>query len=171
MFHGHTLGPMSPFDSGPAGRSFVEAGTLEQGGRMGDKRHGSPERDARVTEWRRAWFDGWTEGVSWTLLRTLRGSPHGWSPGVCRAGRHRAHVLRHAPPQSSRAGKPRLGSARPSVRVRLVQSRLAGSVPPSCPGKREPGAGPGQSGDRSLRVWPPGRGRGCRWRGGGAVRG
>ena len=36
---------------------------------MGDRQH-SPARRARVDAWRRAWFDGWTEGVIWTLART-----------------------------------------------------------------------------------------------------
>ena len=53
---------------------------------MAARQHNSPEREARVDEWRRAWFDGWAEGVIWTLARTvhaLRESGHpecvGWS--------------------------------------------------------------------------------------------
>ena len=30
---------------------------------------GQSEREALVDEWRRAWFDGWTEGVIWTLAK------------------------------------------------------------------------------------------------------
>ena len=39
---------------------------------MADRQHESCERAPRVEEWRRAWFDGWTEGVIWTLANTVR---------------------------------------------------------------------------------------------------
>ena len=47
---------------------------------MGDRQHSSTERGARVDEWRRAWFDGWTEGVIWTLARTVHALREGGHP-------------------------------------------------------------------------------------------
>ncbi len=38
---------------------------------MAHRQHESCERAGRVEEWRRAWFDGWTEGVIWTLAKTV----------------------------------------------------------------------------------------------------
>ena len=38
---------------------------------MAHRHHESGERAARVEEWRRAWFDGWSEGVMWTLAKTV----------------------------------------------------------------------------------------------------
>ena len=53
---------------------------------MGDRQHNGPKGRAPVDEMRRAWFDGWTEGVIWTLSRTMHvlreaGHPEsiGWS--------------------------------------------------------------------------------------------
>lgn len=38
---------------------------------MDDRRENGLERQAGVKEWRRAWFDGWAEGVAWTLAKTV----------------------------------------------------------------------------------------------------
>ena len=38
---------------------------------MAERQRGNCERAARVEHWRRAWFDGWTEGVIWTLAKTV----------------------------------------------------------------------------------------------------
>ena len=53
---------------------------------MAYRQHENCERAVRVEEGRRAWFDGWTEGVIWTLAKTVRvlreaGHPEavGWS--------------------------------------------------------------------------------------------
>lgn len=46
---------------------------------MDDQRLKHHEREIRVSEWRRAWFEGWAEGASWALARTahaLRRSGH-----------------------------------------------------------------------------------------------
>ena len=37
---------------------------------MGYRKVVSIEREARLTELRRAWFDGWAEGASWALAQT-----------------------------------------------------------------------------------------------------
>ena len=37
---------------------------------MGDRRYDSPECETRHDELRRAWFDGWTEGVMWMWGKT-----------------------------------------------------------------------------------------------------
>ena len=37
---------------------------------MANRQLENRERAARVEQWRRAWFDGWTEGVIWTLAKT-----------------------------------------------------------------------------------------------------
>ena len=49
---------------------------------MGDRRHKSYEREARVKEWRRAWYDGWTEGAIWTLAKTVHALREGGHPGA-----------------------------------------------------------------------------------------
>ncbi|MDE0649572.1 MAG: hypothetical protein OXI12_04420 [Gammaproteobacteria bacterium] len=38
---------------------------------MPDRHHENGNRAARAEELRRAWFDGWTEGVIWTLAKTV----------------------------------------------------------------------------------------------------
>ena len=37
---------------------------------MGERRYGGPEGETRHDELRRAWFDGWTEGVMWMWGKT-----------------------------------------------------------------------------------------------------
>lgn len=37
---------------------------------MRDRRYGGLERETRHDELRRAWYDGWTEGVMWMWRRT-----------------------------------------------------------------------------------------------------
>lgn len=37
---------------------------------MGEIRYDGPECEARHDELRRAWFDGWTEGVMWMWRKT-----------------------------------------------------------------------------------------------------
>ena len=47
---------------------------------MADRHLENCERAARVEQWRRAWFDGWTEGVIWTLAKTVHALRDGGHP-------------------------------------------------------------------------------------------
>jgi len=38
---------------------------------MGDEHYSNSEHRTRVDERRLAWFDGWAEGVVWTLAKTV----------------------------------------------------------------------------------------------------
>ena len=59
----------------PAIRFRLRKGQLggnrdDEGGRMRERRYGSPEGEIHYDELRRAWFDGWTEGVMWMWGKT-----------------------------------------------------------------------------------------------------
>ena len=62
-------GLILPFGFGSA-RGNLEGTETKRGGRMGERRYGGPEGETRHDELRRAWFDGWTEGVMWMWGRT-----------------------------------------------------------------------------------------------------
>lgn len=47
---------------------------------MADRHLKRSERAARVEEWRRAWFDGWTEGVVWTVSKCVHALREGGYP-------------------------------------------------------------------------------------------
>ena len=47
---------------------------------MADRRLENCERAARVEQWRRVWIDGWTEGVIWTLAKTVDALRDGGHP-------------------------------------------------------------------------------------------
>ena len=47
---------------------------------MGERRYGGAEGETRHDELRRAWFDGWTEGVVWTLAKTVHALRDGGHP-------------------------------------------------------------------------------------------
>ena len=47
---------------------------------MADRHLKRCERAARVEERRQAWFDGWTEGVIWTLAKTVHALREGDHP-------------------------------------------------------------------------------------------
>ena len=56
-------GLILPFGSGSAGGNLegTETTRVEE---MGERRYGGPEGETRHDELQRAWFDGWTEGVT-----------------------------------------------------------------------------------------------------------
>ena len=62
-------GLILPFGFGSAGGNLegTETTRVEE---MGERRYGGPEGETRHDELRRAWFDGWTEGVMWTWGKT-----------------------------------------------------------------------------------------------------
>ena len=62
-------GLILPFGSGSAGGNLegTETTRVEE---MGQRRYGGPEGETRHDELRRAWFDGWTEGVMWMWGKT-----------------------------------------------------------------------------------------------------
>lgn len=47
---------------------------------MADRHLTGCQRAGRVEEWRQAWFDGWTEGVIWTLSKCVRALREGGHP-------------------------------------------------------------------------------------------
>ncbi len=47
---------------------------------MADRQLENWERAARVEQWRRAWIDGWTEGVIWALAKTEHALRDGGHP-------------------------------------------------------------------------------------------
>ena len=62
-------GLILPFGSDSAGGNLegTETTRVEE---MGERRYGGPEGETRHDELRRAWFDGWTEGVMWMWGKT-----------------------------------------------------------------------------------------------------
>ena len=62
-------GLILPFGFGSAGGN-LEGTETTRVEKMGERRYGGPEGETRHDELRRAWFDGWTEGVMWMLGKT-----------------------------------------------------------------------------------------------------
>lgn len=65
---------------------------------MADRHLKRCERAARVEEWRRAWFDGWTEGVVWTVSKCVHALREGGYPEAV-GGASSSLLFRNAPPQ------------------------------------------------------------------------
>ena len=75
---------------------------------MAHRRQESCKHEVRVEGWRRAWFDGWTEGVIWTLAATDASGnrtcpPRGRSSRSSRSECHPACIVRDTLPRSVKA--------------------------------------------------------------------
>ena len=113
------------------------------------------ERAARVEQWRWAWFDGWTEGVIWTLAKTVEalrdtGHPEAVGLGVihsvasaCASPDVEAHAELLTPSGSTLRGNrwqphdvpPRSWATTPRQAHRHLRSEDAGNRKPE-PGER-----------------------------------
>ena len=69
---------------------------------MGHRRVTDIEREARLIELRRAWFDGWVEGMGWALARTAYALRHG--PVTIESVT--STVVQHLGPRISRRSRP-----------------------------------------------------------------
>ena len=65
---------------------------------MADRHLMKSERAVRVEEWRRAWFDGWTEGVIWTLAKSVHALRAGGHPEAVGRSAIQSVASEHASP-------------------------------------------------------------------------
>ena len=93
---------------------------------MADRHLENCERAARVEQWRRAWFDGWTEGVIWTLAKTVHALQDGGHPEAVGLSVIQHVASEHASPEVEAHAEP-LTPSGPTLRG---DRRPAHEVPP-----------------------------------------
>ena len=73
---------------------------------MADRHPKTCEGPLRAKDWRRAWFDGWTEGVIWTLAETVHALREGGHPEAVGLSVIQRVVSEHASPDVEAHAEP-----------------------------------------------------------------